>query len=141
MWAFCGIFDDISLNVWWHSPEYLATSPGIFGDIPRNDWWHSLEYNISPIPHVPRIPFPVPVFLVLYILAMYKTRNTETGNGMRGTRGIGGMLYSGEISETAPGNKKVRGKTWYLPTKYLCLNGWLNLKWCDRKESIKWSIS
>ena len=29
--------------------------------------------------------------------AMYKTRNAETGNGMRGTRGIGGMLYSGEF--------------------------------------------
>ena len=34
---------------------------------------------------------------------MYKTRNTGTGNGMRGTRGIGGMLYSGECPETFRG--------------------------------------
>ena len=39
----------------------------MFGDIPRNVWRHSPEYNIPPIPRVPRIPFPVPVFLVLYI--------------------------------------------------------------------------
>ena len=32
--------------------------------------------------------------------AMYKTRNTGTGNGMRGKRGIGGMLYSGECRQT-----------------------------------------
>ena len=32
--------------------------------------------------------------------AMYKTRNTGTGNGMRGTRGPGGMLYSGECHQT-----------------------------------------
>ena len=31
---------------------------------------------------------------------MYKTRNTETGNGMRGTRGIGGMSYFGECRQT-----------------------------------------
>ena len=41
--------------------------PGMFADIPRNIWRHSPEYNIPPIPRVPRIPFPVPVFLVLYI--------------------------------------------------------------------------
>ena len=31
--------------------------------------------------------------------AMYKTRNTGTGNGMRGTQGMGGMLYSGECRQ------------------------------------------
>ena len=33
---------------------------------------------------------------------MYKTRNTGTGNGMRmrGTLGMGGMLYSGECRQT-----------------------------------------
>ena len=36
-------------------------------------------------------------------LAMYKTRNTGTGNGMRGTRGMGGMLYSGECRQTFRG--------------------------------------
>ena len=43
--------------------------------------------------------------------AMYKTRNTGTGNGMRGTQGMGGMLYSGEcrqifrgMSSNIPGN-------------------------------------
>ena len=35
--------------------------------------------------------------------AMYKTRNTGTGKGMRGTRGIGGMLYSGEYRQTFRG--------------------------------------
>ena len=34
---------------------------------------------------------------------MYKTRNTGTGNGMRGTRGMGGMLYSGECRQTFRG--------------------------------------
>ena len=44
-------------------------------------------------------------------MAMYKTKNTGTRNGMRGTRGIGGMLYSGEcrqifrgMSANIPGN-------------------------------------
>ena len=43
--------------------------------------------------------------------AMYKTRNTGTGNGMRGTQGMGGMLYFGEcrqafrgMSSNIPGN-------------------------------------
>ena len=31
---------------------------------------------------------------------MYKTRNTGTRNGMRGTWGIGGMLYSRECPQT-----------------------------------------
>ena len=35
--------------------------------------------------------------------AMYKTRNTGTGKGMRGTQGMGGMLYSGECSQTFRG--------------------------------------
>ena len=42
---------------------------------------------------------------------MYKTMNTGTGNGMLGTREIGGMLYSGEcpkkflgMSPNIPGN-------------------------------------
>ena len=40
-------------------------------------------------------------FVILYFWkAMYKTRNTGTGNGMRGTRGMGGMLYSGECPQT-----------------------------------------
>ena len=34
---------------------------------------------------------------------MYKTRNKGTGNGMRGTRGIGGILYSGECRQTFRG--------------------------------------
>ena len=34
---------------------------------------------------------------------MYKTRNTGTGNGMRGTREMGGMLYSGECRQTFRG--------------------------------------
>ena len=34
---------------------------------------------------------------------MNKTRNTGTGKGMRGTRGIGGMLYSREYRQTFRG--------------------------------------
>ena len=68
---FCGMFGDTPRNVWRHSPECLAIFPGMFEDISRNVWRHSLEYNILPIPHVPRIPFPVPVFLVLYIAASF----------------------------------------------------------------------
>ena len=34
---------------------------------------------------------------------MYKTRNTGTGNGMRGTRGMGAMLYSEECHQTFRG--------------------------------------
>ena len=60
------------------------------------------------------------LFMWLLLGAMYKTRNTGTGNGMRGTRGIGGMLpnipgnvtkHSGEcrhifrgMSPNIPGN-------------------------------------
>ena len=58
---------NIPRNVWRRSPEFLMIFPGIFGDIPRNVWRHSWEYNIPHIPSVPRIPFPVPVFLVWYI--------------------------------------------------------------------------
>ena len=36
-------------------------------------------------------------------MAMYKTRNTETGNVMRRTRGMGRMLYSGECRQTLRG--------------------------------------
>ena len=57
----------IPWNVWRRSPEFLIKFPGMFSNIPRNVWRHSPEYNIPPIPRVPRIPFPVPVFLVLYI--------------------------------------------------------------------------
>ena len=46
---------------------------------------------------------------------MYKIRNTRTGNRMRGTRWIGGMLYSGKchqtflgISSKIPGNVSKR---------------------------------
>ena len=35
---------------------------------------------------------------------MYKNRNTGTGNEMRGTRGMGGMLYSSECRKNIPGN-------------------------------------
>ena len=74
--TFPRIFYDSPQNIGLHCPECLATFPRIFGDIPRNVWGHSPEYmatfpgmfgNIPPIPRVPRIPFPVPVFLVLYI--------------------------------------------------------------------------
>ena len=85
-----GISEDIPRDVWRHSPECFTTFPRIFGDIPRNIWRHSREclrtfagmfedipwnfgnipWNIIflPIPRVfSRIPFPIPVFLFLYI--------------------------------------------------------------------------
>ena len=65
--TFRGMFEEISPSVWRHSPECLRTFPEMFSNIPRNVWRHSSEYNIPPIPRVPRIPFPVPVFLVLVI--------------------------------------------------------------------------
>ena len=34
---------------------------------------------------------------------MYKTRNTGTGNGIRGTQGMSGILYSGECCQTFRG--------------------------------------
>ena len=36
-------------------------------------------------------------------LAMYKIRNTGTGNEMRGTRGMGGILYSRKYRQTFQG--------------------------------------
>ena len=44
----------------------------MFRDILRNVWGHSPEYNILPVPRVPHIPFPVPVFLVLYIAEVFR---------------------------------------------------------------------
>ena len=58
--TFLGMFEGIPRNVWW-------TFPGIFGDVAQNVWQHFPEYNFPPIPRVPRIPFSVSVFLVLYI--------------------------------------------------------------------------
>ena len=77
--TFPGMFGDIPRNTWWHSPlEYFTTFPEIFGDIPRNVWGHSPEYNIPPIRIVSCIPFPVPVFLFLYI-AIVKLPLTFSG--------------------------------------------------------------
>ena len=73
--TFPGIFGDIPQNVWRHSPECLRIFLGMFGDIPWNVWPHFPEYNISPIPRVPRFPFPVPVFLVLYIAIFTLQKN------------------------------------------------------------------
>ena len=69
--TFPRMFEEISRNIWRHFPECLRTFPRMFGDIPRNVWRHTPEYNISPIPRVPRIPFLVPVFLVLYIAGYF----------------------------------------------------------------------
>ena len=63
--TFPGI-DNIPQNVWLHCQKCLATFPGKFEGISRNVWRHSPEYNIPPIGRVPRISFPVSVFLFLY---------------------------------------------------------------------------
>ena len=90
--TFPGMFGNIPRNVRLHSPECLATFPGMFDDIPRNAWRHCPEcLTIFPgklediprnktfppfIPRVLRIPFPVPLFLVLYI-ALYRRSHPE----------------------------------------------------------------
>ena len=66
--TFRGMSSNMQENVAKHSGECPETFWGMFSNIiPRNVWRHSSEYNISPISRVPRIPFTVPVFLVLYI--------------------------------------------------------------------------
>ena len=78
--AFPGIFGNIPLNMWGHSLECLTTFPRMFGYIPGNVWRHSRECLATfpkclatfsgmsdNIPRVPRIVFPIPEFLVLYI--------------------------------------------------------------------------
>ena len=64
--TFLGMFCDILQNVWRHFPQFFRIFPGMFEDFLRNVWRHFTEYYIAPIPRVSRIPFPVPVFLVLY---------------------------------------------------------------------------
>ena len=79
------IFLSIPRNLLEQSPEYsrtfpgiflyiLPNLPGIFLNIHPNLFKHSLEslqtfpgilLNIPHVPRIPRIPFPVPVFLVL----------------------------------------------------------------------------
>ena len=50
---------------------------------------------------------------------MYKTRNTGTGNGMRGMRGVGEMLYSGECSQTFRGTySNIPGNVFQHSGKY-----------------------
>ena len=72
--TFPGIFSNIRWNLFEHSPESLRTFPKISSNIPRNLLQHSPEsserflgtlVNISRVPHIPRILFPVHVFLVL----------------------------------------------------------------------------
>ena len=58
------MYGGIPRNDWQRPRECL----GMFEDIPRDIWRHPLEYDI---PRVPRIPFPVPVFLVLYLDKIY----------------------------------------------------------------------
>ena len=65
--TFRGMFGDIPQNVWRHYSECLTIFPGIFEYIQRNVWRHSTEYNIPHHSPRPSHPFPVPVFLVLYI--------------------------------------------------------------------------
>ena len=62
--TFPQIIEDIPRNVYQHFPECLVTFAGKFGDIPRT--------NIPPIYRVPRIPFSIPAFLVLYIARKHK---------------------------------------------------------------------
>ena len=68
--AFPGIFTNIPQNLLEHSPESLLTFPGIFLNIPRNIKiiaFPGILVNISHVPRTPRIPFLIPVFLVLQI--------------------------------------------------------------------------
>ena len=68
---------------------------------------------------------------------MYKTRNTGTGNGLRGTRGIGGMLYSGECPQTFRGmSPNIRGMSPNIPGNVVKNFGENNL-WHVVKHSVE----
>ena len=68
---------------------------------------------------------------------MYKTRNTGTGNGLRGTRGIGGMLYSGECPQTFRGmSPNIRGMSPNIPGNVVKIFGENNL-WHVVKHSVE----
>ena len=68
------------------------------------------------------------MFLSYLSRAMYNTRNTGTGDmmrGIRGTREIGGMLYSGECGEkfrrllsNIPGLPNIPGNVLDKPREY-----------------------
>ena len=62
--TFPGIFGNIPRNFWRHFLDCLGIFTGMFGNISWNVRRHSPEYSI---PSIPRILFPVHVFLVLYI--------------------------------------------------------------------------
>ena len=51
------------------------------------------------------------------MMVMYKTRNTGTGNGMRGTRGMERMLYSGECRQI------FRGMSLNIPSNVVKYSG------------------
>ena len=99
MWTFSGIFEDIPWNIWGHfpSPKCLRTFLGMFEDIPQNVWRHSPEYNIPPVPRVPRIPFPVPVFLVLYIAFFYMTKSLDKNLNVLRTKRTFKKHFSSQI--------------------------------------------
>ena len=63
--------------------------------------WLFLIILLSSIFKKRNLSMPCLVIFIRHCMAMYKNRDTETGNGMRGTRGIGGML---SISSNIPGN-------------------------------------
>ena len=88
----------------------------MFWDIPRKVSGHSPEYNIPPIPRVPRIPFPVPVFLVLYIAIK---DNTDE------------LIY--EAIET------ISGKKYKIPNEFSICNH-LNVNTDKNKDFIEYRI-
>ena len=93
--TFPRMFGDILRNVWGHSPHCLKTLPRMFGDIPQNVWRHSSEYNIPPIPRVPRIPFPVPVFLVLYMSIKRDSLNRQWKRMVASFSNFYGKIWGG----------------------------------------------
>ena len=56
-----------------------------------------IELNVLKLKHVIVIKV---IFNMEFQKAMCKTRNTGMGNGMRGMRGMGEMLYSGECCQS-----------------------------------------
>ena len=66
---------------------------------------------------------------------MYKTRDTGTGNGMRGTRGIWGMLYSGECCQV------FRGMSSNIPRNVAKFSGECHRTFRGMLLNIPWNVA
>ena len=66
---------------------------------------------------------------------MYKTRNIGTGNEMQGTRGMEGMLYSGECHQT------FRGMSPNIPGNVVKHTGECHQTFREMSSNIPWNAA